>query len=285
MRNPFSRWSPSGSWERHATYSAGGTDFPCPWGTWLVAPASGVLESVRYQPSWSAGRVVVFRLDEPVHRVVPASGTRMIGGRTEAVGPMVRVVVQHAANERYPVGRRFSGGETGWCRTGDSGPGEHGADVHAHVHGLDAAGNRVDFTKFLGVSPSGGTGTPINESRKRKSMIQLRVPNGTIATIGEFTAAVYTSTAQAFHYDLAAQMWGVLEVTPDQMTTAINVALANREQLTRDIGGGLTVDGESVPFDAAEVARLVEAGLADDFAAIPDAVNDEADKRARERLA
>ncbi|MCP2324180.1 hypothetical protein HDA40_002687 [Hamadaea flava] len=148
LNNPFAGWPVTGSWEDHASYSAGGTDYPLSYNTALPAPASGTLE---YR-GWvdSGGRRSVLWLDTPFNRVLPKSGTLMNGSSYEANGPIVGVVFQHQASVR-PNGHYGQGAIVGYSGASASpGDGDYGGDIHLHIHGVDAAGNRVDFTKFVG---------------------------------------------------------------------------------------------------------------------------------------
>ena len=64
---------------------------------------------------------------------------------------MVAVVFQHQSAFREPV--RYKAGTTlgysGASAVKNGVQNDYGADVHLHIHGLNASGRRVDFTKFI----------------------------------------------------------------------------------------------------------------------------------------
>jgi hypothetical protein len=72
----------------------------------------------------------------------------MSGGYTEAAGPITAIVFQHQSAFGTDLQHYSKGAIVG--RSGASANGtNYGGDTHLHVHGLDAAGNRVDFIKFI----------------------------------------------------------------------------------------------------------------------------------------
>lgn len=150
MHNPLARWRVTGTWEDHAGYSEGGTDYPTPYGSQLEAPASGTLVF----DGWigSAGRRATLWLDQPVSRVRPASPTLMRPSMTrEAAGPMVAIVFQHLSADPRPG--HYAEWIPDMVRTGASAYArEFGGDIHCHIHGTDARGYRLDLTKFIGAS-------------------------------------------------------------------------------------------------------------------------------------
>ena len=159
MQNPWGRVT--GTWEDHASYSEGGTDWPLAYGTALRAPASGWLVN----NGWvgTAGRRGTLTFDQPVKRILPPSQTRMLGGYVEHNCDMVALVFQHAKGY-LGNGHYDSGALIGYSGASASGL-EYGGDVHLHAHGLCAHGARVDFMKFVGASTASGGGgyTPIEE--------------------------------------------------------------------------------------------------------------------------
>jgi hypothetical protein len=159
MYNPWSGYRVTGTWEDHASYSEGGTDWPLPYGTALRAPASGRLVS----NGWvgTAGRRATFYFDAPVRRVRPRSTTRMLGGYVEHDCDMVAFVFQHAKG--YLGDAHFDQGAlVGYSGASASGQ-DYGGDVHLHGHGQCIHGARVDFMKFVGSATAGGGYTPIEE--------------------------------------------------------------------------------------------------------------------------
>lgn len=253
MFNPFASWKVSGTWEAHASYSAGGTDYPTPYDTPIPSPAAGTL---RYD-GWvgTAGRRATLLLDRPVARVFPRSATRMLGGGTEAEGPMVAVVFQHLS--AAPTERWYAANTADMIRTGASASGKDwGGDAHMHVHGLDAAGRRLDFTKFIGSAPAGG-GTA---SLQGEDMKIIRHPNTTITKVGELTFRHYTNMAD---YLADAAIYGAYKnVTADEHTRIVAGTQIARAYFYAGMPGG----GGGSSVDEAAIAEKVKQTLADDFA-------------------
>lgn len=218
MLNPFAAWpiSPRGTWEDHADYSEGGTDYPTPYDTLLAAPAAGVL----IDNGWvgTAGRRATLRLDTPIQRVTPASRTLMSGGRAEAEGPMVAICFQHLSER--PVEGHYAEDEPGMVRTGASANGvDYGGDVHCHVHGYDANGYRLDFTKFLGTSTAGGAVRPITTPTEATIMDLLfcKDNNGPLWTLVDHSNRVFAQTRDQGR----ANLWAIL-YRPDKTARDIN---------------------------------------------------------------
>jgi len=153
--NPWGvgRGDPLDGWESHASYSAGGYDWSgagFEYGAGIVSPADGVLHTSGGGAGfeYSAGNLSgaglrsILYLDTAVPRKIAKSGTLMNGSTYEAEGPMSAIVFQHQSAFGTDL-KHYSQNEVlGFV--GDSGNGV----LHLHVHGLDAAGNRVDFFKF-----------------------------------------------------------------------------------------------------------------------------------------
>lgn len=151
--NPFAGWPVTGTWLGHLSYSDGGTDYPLGYNTDLPAPAAGTLQN--HGMVGSAGRRATLWLDTPVARQVAAE-TR------EGAGPMVGIVFQHAAS--YNAERHYSAGEIIGKSGASANGSDYGGDVHLHIHGVNAAGQRVDFTKFIdGTTTPNPTPTPTQE--------------------------------------------------------------------------------------------------------------------------
>lgn len=136
--NPFTGWPVTGTWLEHLSYSDGGTDYPLGYNSDLPAPAAGTLQN--HGMVGSAGRRATLWLDTPVARQIAAE-TR------EGAGPMVGIVFQHAAS--YNAERHYTAGEIIGKSGASANGSDHGGDVHLHIHGVNAAGQRVDFTKFI----------------------------------------------------------------------------------------------------------------------------------------
>lgn len=179
--NPFAPWRITGTWENHALYSAGGTDYPLPVGTDLPAPAAGTLRisggSGEFAAGYigSVGRRSILTLDTPIQRVV---GRKSIP--PEGEGPMVAIVFQHQL--RFGVPGHYSEGQD----LGDSGDSDgtpDGGDDHLHIHGLNAQGQRLRFESFItSSSPAGGGYNPVpgapGANEEDDMGIQLRVQEG-----------------------------------------------------------------------------------------------------------
>lgn len=255
MRNPFAAWKPSGTWEEHASYSEGGTDYPTPYGTSVASPASGTL---RYD-DWkgTAGRRATLLLDTPAPRVAPRSTTVMLGGGREAEGPMVAIVFQHLS--AAPVERWYAEGAADMVRTGASASGKDwGGDVHMHVHGLDAVGRRLDFTKFIGAAPAGGGTTPIQGDIM--SGIIRDPATGALTTIDGTVYQHHTSMAS---YEADALTYGPYRQAASQ--AQYRAAIANTQvKLAYRLAAQNGTPASAVDEDA--IAAKVEQKLADDIA-------------------
>ncbi|PPH51191.1 hypothetical protein [Rathayibacter sp. AY1E1] len=146
--NPFARWRITGTWAAHMSYSAGGEDYPLPYGTVLPAPASGTLHTSGRPGSGfefqcgqvgSAGRRSILMLDRPIRDVVA-------------------VVFQHQSAFGYE--RHYDEGATcGWSGASANGR-DWGGDVHLHIHCLTASGQRRRFTDYFGSIASSGPSIP-----------------------------------------------------------------------------------------------------------------------------
>lgn len=149
--NPWSGYSISGTWADHMSYSLGGIDYPLPYGTNVKAPADGVLQSRNTgglsdtDTGWvgSAGRRSILRLDAPFPRV---AGRALETG--ENPGDMVAIVFQHQS-KMGTDGARFLKGQTLGVSGASADGKDYGGDVHLHVHGLNASGQRVDLLNFI----------------------------------------------------------------------------------------------------------------------------------------
>jgi len=145
--NPFARWPITGTWEDHASYSAGGTDYPLPIGTDLPAPAAGTLRtsggSGEFAAGYigSAGRRSILMLDTPIERVLARKTSP-----NEGEGPMVAIVFQHQSI--MGVAKHYVEGED-LGDSGDSDGTSDGGDDHLHIHGLNANGQRLRFESFI----------------------------------------------------------------------------------------------------------------------------------------
>lgn len=160
--NPFSGVRITGTWEDHASYSAGGTDLPLGYGTPIPAPGTGVLRISGGSGEWacgwvgSAGRRSILTLATPLARHTPRKSSP-----PEGDGPLTAIVFQHQSNFNLAGG--YAQGQTvGW--TGASANGSnYGGDVHLHWHGLNANGQRLRLESFLPTGLAGGGVTPIPE--------------------------------------------------------------------------------------------------------------------------
>ena len=112
-------------------------------------------------------------MDSPVPRLAAPSPNP-----PEGSGDMVAIVFQHQS--AYGQARHYSPGETlGWSGASAVNPDtglqdDYGADVHLHIHGLNASGQRVDFLKFVG----DGTQPPQQEAEEDMQLISVFADNG-----------------------------------------------------------------------------------------------------------
>lgn len=186
-------------------------------------------------------------------------------------------------NHNYTPGHSIHG----WARSADvSGYGASGDSTtpqhrwlqeNAHRFGWSWAYGRElgEAWHFDHIGPVGGgaSGGGITKKRKDTKMIQLRVQNGTIADVGELTWKIYTSTSQAFSYGLNGQIFGIVEVTPDQMTTALREAADRRKEFLTALYAGMPAVSGGAPGEGflQQLLDGVEQRLADDFAKIKNA--------------
>lgn len=146
--NPWSSYPITGSWQDHMSYSLGGIDYPLGYGTPIAAPAAGTLHvydgSGEYQTGWvgSAGRRSILYLDQPFTRTNPYLE------QNEGSGQMVAIVFQHQSQFGV-AGQHYAEGDIVGYSGASANGSDYGGDVHLHVHGLNSAGQRVDFLNFL----------------------------------------------------------------------------------------------------------------------------------------
>lgn len=152
--NPWAGQITYQNWEQHVSSAGrGGQDWDPGDDAPVNAPAAGMLYTNGQVPGTSgneymasnntaggAGRRSIIWLDSPRTRVQAA-------GSSEAAGPMTAIVFQHLKSQRNggPITRAEQLGVQGGSGNGS----ETGYPSHIHVHGLDAAGARVDFIKFI----------------------------------------------------------------------------------------------------------------------------------------
>jgi len=136
----------TGTWEEHASYSRGGTDWPVGFGVAIPAPAAGTL--VNYGNTDGAGLKSILIFDTPFARKLPASGTLMNGVYRETDAgdaPAASFVIQHL-NSQVAAGHYNQGETIGFA--GDTGSTE-GQHLHAHLlAGTTIDDRRLDFMKF-----------------------------------------------------------------------------------------------------------------------------------------
>lgn len=147
--NPWKSYNITGTWADHMSYSAGGIDYPLPYGTPIYAPATGTLHtsggSGEYACGWvgSAGRRSILYLDADVPRV---AGRAL--EQNEGSGAMHAIVFQHQSS--FGTDLKHYAMTNACGKSGASANGvNYGGDTHLHVHGLNAAGQRVDFLNFI----------------------------------------------------------------------------------------------------------------------------------------
>ncbi|ANJ26829.1 hypothetical protein [Agromyces aureus] len=190
--NPFAGVRITGTWEDHASYSAGGTDLPLGYDTAIPAPASGTLRTSGGSGEWacgwvgSAGRRSILTLDTPLPRRSPRRSSP-----SEAEGPMVAIVLQHqsafAGQGWHPEGAII--GRSGASANGK----DYGGDIHLHWHGLDAQGRRLRIESFLNGASTAGGGT---------ATIPDEAPKPPTRREGD-TMPTFIRTAQHGHYSVA----------------------------------------------------------------------------------
>jgi hypothetical protein len=287
MYNPWSDYRVTGTWEAHRSYSYGGTDWPLGYGTALRAPATGTLTD--YGWVGTAGRRAGLVFDQPVKRVIPASKTPMYGSSTpyyEHNCDMVTFIYQHAS--RYNANGRYAEGAIiGYSGASASGK-EWGGDAHLHGHGLCIHGARVDFMKFIGAAPASTSTTPVaqEEDEDMTKYTRIQAPTRGIALIAPgyyrhlandeevLETAGYVKEHKSGN-DRQFDIWVSMSIAGTSAASAADldvqarvIKLASQSQIS-----------PSVAADAAAIATAVDAALADNFAAIPDAVNDDAANR------
>jgi hypothetical protein len=151
---------------------------------------------------------------------------------------------------------------------------------HLHFE-LRHNGRIIDPNPYIGGTSTGASSqapiviTALPEP-KEEDMKIVKVAGGTIALISEFTSQTYTSTSQGWSYALNEKVFGAEVLTPDEVTTLIREAANRRSGLVAEIVSTLI---------AAMPQAQGGAGADVDYAAIAAAVQDEQDKRERERLA
>ena len=171
VTNPFDAFPESGDWAGHASYSAGGVDYPTPYGFEIHAPAAGTLHTsgqpgsgFEFKCGWvgSAGRRSILMLDTPMQRSEAA-----LSSPPEGAGDMVAIVFQHQS-QFGADGKHYAQGEGGLGWTGASANGQDwGGDVHVHWHGLTADGHRVRVESFT----TGSTPNPEEEDMKAQYFV------------------------------------------------------------------------------------------------------------------
>lgn len=147
--NPWAALSISGTWASHMSYSLGGVDYPLGYGTGIKAPAAGTLRSVQtsglsdQDTGWvgSAGRRSILVLDAEFPRVRAAESG-------ENSGNLHSIVFQHQSvlgtnGKHYDKGMIL--GKSGASANKQ----DYGGDTHLHVHGLNAAGQRLNLLNFI----------------------------------------------------------------------------------------------------------------------------------------
>lgn len=152
--NPWASWpvSSGGDWPGHGSYSLGGLDYPLPYGTELPAPANGTLQTSGGAGEWaagwvgSAGRRSILHLDSAYPRLHGFSESS--GRAIDHEGDLVAIVFQHQSAFGTD-GQHYNLGEICGVSGASANGSNYGGEVHLHVHGLNALGQRMDFTKFV----------------------------------------------------------------------------------------------------------------------------------------
>lgn len=151
LHNYYSEEMPlTGTWEDHASYSRGGTDWGgSAWmGLGIKAPAAGTL--VNYGNTDGAGLKSILIFDTTYPRKLPASSTLMNGVYVEnSTDPAQSFVIQHLSGQ-VAAGHYNQGDVIGFLGN-TAGPGSTG-DTHLHAHllaGTTIDDRRLDFMKFV----------------------------------------------------------------------------------------------------------------------------------------
>ena len=261
--NPFASVRITGTWEDHASYSAGGTDYPLAYGTRIPAPASGILRTSGGSGEWAcgwvgtAGRRSILSLDKPISRRTPRRSSPF-----EAEGPMVAIVLQHQS-AFGAIGWHAEGTDIGVTGASASGS-DWGGDVHLHWHGLDASGNRLRVESFLPTGTAGGGYTPIEEDdmfndqdRANLTSVLLALGAGGLKPGGwkdedTIAAAIWNVRGQTSNINEQVTGANGFDDRPDHQSVARRVI---------DIQTRLTAGGVDVDALAAKVTAGVLAGI------------------------
>ncbi|MBC7594535.1 MAG: hypothetical protein H7288_11455 [Kineosporiaceae bacterium] len=265
MHNPFSGYRVTGTWLDHVGvptypaagstgYSLGGIDYPLPFGTVLTAPAAGTVHISGGSGEFAAGQV-------------GSAGRRTILYLDTPIRDLVAIVFQHQSKFGDPKHVNESD-DLGW--SGSSANGSNtGGEVHLHIHGLTASGERVDFRDYIDTSSTASFTTQTlqeeddmftDADRATQTAIYdwLKGDNGEGGTNLDVIKKATTATESSIE---------ALQV-PDTRNRLGNIQYA--------LGVLLARDGNSQAF----LSKL----SAEDLAAISKAVNDEEDARNRARL-
>lgn len=253
--NPFENVPISGTWESHASYSAGGTDYPLDYRTPIYAPARGHLYTSGRPPGvnasneWAcgwvgtAGRRSILMLEKPIER--PASGSRRLSP-PEGNGPMVAIVFQHQAEMSVNSGPNTlyleNGGPIGFSGASANGV-DMGGDVHLHWHGLNAAGARLRVEAFLNRSSqsAGDDPTPIEIPTDGSREVYIKVPDGRILHISHGVKVAFTSAQEYANWRNIVTTYksvtpGATNIIPPDISQVMGVTWDGYTQITQNFG-------------------------------------------------
>lgn len=188
----------------------------------------------------------------------------------------------HLSRMDVNTGQRVTAGQVIGLTGGQPGTPGAGYSTGPHLHWelrWDRAwsgGAWVDPRKMVPAVKSFGDVPSSDEGDVVKIII-----GGTVALVGEYESAVYTSMGggQGFSIEANSKAYGsVSGFTQDQVTTLVNEARGRRDGLIRSIVDQLR------PIIAAEVAKAAQGGVTAqvDYARIADAVLDAQAKRLAE---
>lgn len=174
-------------------------------------------------------------------------------------------------------GQRVTAGQVIGLTGGLPGTPGAGWSTGPHLHWELRRGSSWIDPRNLNPQPSNFGDVPSSES---DDVVKIII-GGTVALVGEYESAVYTSMGggQGFSIEANSKAYGsVSGLTQDQVTTLVNEAKGRRDGLIRSIVDQLR------PIIAAEVAKAAQGGVTAqvDYDAIADAVLDAQARRLAE---
>jgi hypothetical protein len=266
----LARWGVTGTWAQHIAWgSKGGVDFGAPRGTLILAASDGVVDYRVLSDGSSVARV----------RRPDGTATEMLHGFPRGVKRAVKKNDVIATSD----GRRGA-----WGAGKSSG-------AHIHAHDVDRFGNRRPpfSTISSGGGFAGGGITPISNSDEETLMRARSKSSGTwyiIPELAPVTAITAGASGTANHNRALAYNatfgTGFPDLTSEQIQVLLEDNATRRKGFFAEQGAAAGLDAAAIraglarigaeleeikaqeAAGAAEVAAVVEAELADDFAAV-----------------